>query len=382
MADTEKTEKQTILHMAYRYKDEATGQYVTAYFENDLRDVQIPNEIQDQFFGATNMLEFTNSLMNKLTTFAPSAVVKRSDEIDPSAVYRSEQLIYETDTRKAKIADGATTYRDLKYVTIHMDSDLTNYIDNTLIPASEKDNFFGSSTVHEFLNELMTTLKGLNPLTVIKRSYQYVPTDVYRNGQLLYESDSRKLKIADGVTQYQFLEYVASEYVAINDNEYTEITLGEAIIGKNIVLRIKNEDGSTYSIPIHDANLNVYVKNSDGEYVELIDTTLAEQILGGDTVLNISRNDGSILTMSVSDADLNVYIKDENGNYNKTTKVYALKIIRSIEYPISSNVEVIMEDSSTAVQYDGQTSNIDIKSIEVLNTAPTDGREWYIEEIA
>lgn len=203
-------EKRTILHMEYRYKDEATGQYITGYFENDLRDVQIPEELQDRFFGATNMLDFTSSLMSKLQTLNPKTVRKLSTEIVATEVYAEGQVVYETDTRKYKIGDGVTQYQFLSYGKAEEDEQiLTNNISDVKLNDTQQDRFFGASTVEEFFASLMYKLQSFTPKTIMLYSYQFPPTKVYDAGQLIYEIDTKKLKIADGHTQYQFLQYTA-----------------------------------------------------------------------------------------------------------------------------------------------------------------------------
>lgn len=377
MADNDKTEKQTILHMAYRYKDEATGQYVTAYFENDLRDVQIPNELQDRFFGAVNMLDFVTSLMVNLQTFNLKTVRKLSTEIVPTEVYADGQIVYETNTRKYKIGDGVTQYQFLPYGKAEEDPQiLTNNISDVKINETQKDSYFEQNDLEGFMSSLMAKLGTLGPLAVRTTSTAVNQNKIYADGQLVYETDTRKSKLGDGVTPYKNLLYLkAEEDEQILTNTISDVNIPNAVqdefLGaKNVkefftALMEKLQTYSPKTIRLYSYQFPPTKVYEAGQVIYEIDTKKLK-IGDGHTqyqFLPYTASSGSDEPISVDPV-----ISDTE----------------TIEYPSSTNVEVIVEDSAVTAEISdtGVVELLDIDNLEVLNTAPTDGRTWYAEQIA
>lgn len=66
--------------------------------------------------------------------------------------------------------------------------------------------------------------------------------------------NTNRAKIGDGSSAWSELAYFGND-----------ITLAEYILGEDIKLNI-TQDNSTVTIPVYDANLNVYVQDSNGTY--------------------------------------------------------------------------------------------------------------------
>jgi len=376
MADTEKTEKQTILHMAYRYKDEATGQYVTAYFENDLRDVQIPNEIQDQFFGATNMLEFTTSLMSRLQDFNLKTVRKLSTEIARTEVYADGQIVYETDTRKYKIGDGATQYQFLTYGKAEEESQiLTNNISDVKIDEDQQADYFGNSDLEGFMSSLMAKLDTFGPLAIRTTSKTVNQNKIYANGQFIYETDTRKSKLGDGETPYKNLLYLkAEEDEQILTNKISDVNIPEAkrdqFFGATNVeefftaLMEKLQTYTPKTVTMYSYQFPPTKVYDAGQLIYEVDTK------------KIKIGDGHTQYQFLQ------YAAAGSGSSDSGTVDPVVSDTETIEYPISTNVEVVVENNavSAEVSDSGSTELININDIEVLDNAPTDGRQWYAEQ--
>ena len=102
-----------IVHIAYRFKPEGSDKYVTAYMESSLSDVIIPPETQSAMLGASNMQDFCELLMTKIRQEQP--IYQKASAYDKNRVYPKGKFLYEADTGRLKVADGVSTYSEIKY---------------------------------------------------------------------------------------------------------------------------------------------------------------------------------------------------------------------------------------------------------------------------
>lgn len=118
-----------------------------------------------------------------------------------------------------------------KYITAYLESSLVDVI----IPKETQSAMLGATNMQEFCNALLSKINNERPL--YQKADMYDQNRIYPEGKFLYESDTGKLKVGDGVTRYKFLsyfgydserdaEYEAKDYevaLTIVDDEGTEI---------------------------------------------------------------------------------------------------------------------------------------------------------------
>ena len=106
-----------------------------------------------------------------------------------------------------------------KYITTYFETSLIDVI----IPEQTRPALLGAENMQEFCNLLMDKMKTERPIYQQARAYD--PERIYPKDKFLYESDTGKLKVGDGIHKYKELNYFGydagssgKEYIATDRN--------------------------------------------------------------------------------------------------------------------------------------------------------------------
>ena len=112
-----------------------------------------------------------------------------------------------------------------KYITVYLESALQD----VLIPAESQPGMLGATNMQEFCDNLMMKLYTEKPL--YQKASLYDPKRIYPKDKFLYEADSGRFKVGDGVHMYKDLNYfgydagnTGNEYSATNSEVALTIT--------------------------------------------------------------------------------------------------------------------------------------------------------------
>ena len=248
--------EETIVHGSYRYKPEESGQkYITLWFETGSTDVQIETNL-DEFPGATNLDELLVQLSEILSKKAPIAISGTLAHLnDTNPIAAAGQLVYITDKNWVKVGDGVKTFRTLGYPsTSDLDKvkeavlhgvpvygtkeELRNYdptftlgvgqiafetdtgrikIGDGVHSVAETPYYYipenygaNAKTIEEQIAVLTSDMDQYLP--VIDTQYSLsVRAIVLNKDQIGIESDTGRIRVGDGVTEWADLPYIDPE---------------------------------------------------------------------------------------------------------------------------------------------------------------------------
>lgn len=246
-----------------------------------------------------------------------------------------------------------------------------NGITDVMIPEGSREKCYGSFNLADFMNVVVDRIAGLNPLTVIRSSFQFDPDEMFtRPGQLLYEFNTGRAKIADGIRTYKNLPYLCDEKAKDEYDDavlYTCSTSGddpskivdaegyEQKAGSKIIITF--DEDNTASNP----TLNV---NGIGEYPIYKDGYPIEPTEIKKGIHYIFEFTGSAYNLSgIYVEGGGIYDPQYNEDYSKTAQQNIPGYIAGIVFA-----------------GDGVEVEFDLGALEVLTSEPTDGRAAYVLE--
>ena len=266
-----------------------------------------------------------------------------------------------------------------KYIKVYFETGAGD----VAIPAGLKDTCYGSTTLDSFIQTVVQKIAGLNPLTIIRSSFQFDPEEVFtRPGQMLYEFNTGRVKIADGTRSYKNLPYIC-------DDKYNESEQGEED-PSDALDAINSEPGDTVDKTVtiddytHAKGNTVVIQFAENNTADTPTLTInghgpypitkdgipihANDLLAGVNYKFEFTGTSFEIVGIVTDNTESVYPEGYGEDYSISAQ-------QKIPAYVASVVYVDSEDGDLP-------ENFDVGALEVLSSAPTDGRAAFVLEVA
>ena len=178
----------TIIRSRYKYKPDNSDKYVTIHFETNADIVQTPDLSEFGITKGASVTDVIKYLINDLIKTRALVPVCNTHSwfVLNNPILGNGQMGYETDTCKIKMGDGINPYNMIKYTT-----------------GSGSDNS-DDGIIMEVITDRKQTLDSTNPI---------IPLNVYA-----VETDTRQIKVGDGITKYKDLPYIEAKLVSSSYN--------------------------------------------------------------------------------------------------------------------------------------------------------------------
>ena len=178
----------TIIRSRYKYKPDNSDKYVTIHFETNADIVQTPDLSEFGITKGASVTDVIKYLINDLIKTRALVPVCNTHSwfVLNNPVLSNGQMGYETDTCKTKMGDGINPYNMIKYTT-----------------GSGSDNS-DDGIIMEVITDRKQFLDSTNPI---------IPLNVY-----VVETDTRQIKVGDGITKYKDLPYIEAKLVSSSYN--------------------------------------------------------------------------------------------------------------------------------------------------------------------
>lgn len=310
----------TIIRSRYRYRPDNSDKYVTVHFETSSDIVKTPGLEDLGITEGSNITDVIKYLINDLISTRALVPICNTHSwfVLNNPVLANGQIGYETDTCKMKMGNGINPYSYIKYASggsssSGSDDDGINMevIANTKEELNKTNPIIPSNTyvvetdTHQIkIGDGKTRYADLEYLDVKvvdssyettnnKVSYDYKANldkadEIIEKGQVVYEIDTGKYKVGDGVTKYSQLPYANESTMTVKD-----LVGSDPVVEDDEIMVLHNDgtytarlgDGVTVFSELEDPDLRFTYEDTDYVFACFLDTDGSE--VDGSTIVGL-----------------------------------------------------------------------------------------------